>query len=69
MSGCLDNFKSDLDAHLLSYDLLQNHGFNFILLYVAVFLNTKNQFKTFIFPKSENLIALKYLKNFIYNWK
>ena len=38
------------------------HGFYFILLDVAVFLKTKDQFKTFIFPKSENLIALKYLK-------
>ena len=46
VSGSLNNFKSDLDAHLLSNekDLLQIHCFNFILLYVAVFLNTKNQF-------------------------
>ena len=43
VSGCLNNFKSDLDAHLLSYDkdLFHIHGFNFILLYVACILKYK----------------------------
>ena len=59
-----------MDAHLLSNekDLLQIHGFNFILLYVAVFFNTKKSILDIYFSKVWKSHCFEIFENFIYNW-